>query len=66
MSKKDYVKFAEIIKEARTMKGSAILDYVTTEIAKTFRNDNSAFRPVQFFTACGYDLQEADRMRAQL
>ena len=69
MSRKDYIKFAEIFKVALSDNDtdlSIVLDKLVYEVAKVFHYDNPAFRPYQFFQACGYSKVQAGHMEARI
>ena len=71
MSKKDYVKFAAIFKDALESgedqeHTEAVLDRVIFEFTKVFHYDNAAFRPYQFLEACGYSKVQAGQMASRI
>jgi hypothetical protein len=72
MSKKDYVKFAAILGEAHGKCSidnpgeCAAVNTIIFETARVFHFDNAAFRPYQFFQACGYDKETAGKMEARV
>jgi hypothetical protein len=64
MSRKDYQEMAAIV---ASMPDKAPANYyVAIKTARMFKNDNSAFRPVQYFTACGFTVEQAGEMAAKL
>jgi hypothetical protein len=76
MTKKDYIVFANAFKDAlgkecfdRHPKAHVDIETVDNLVltcARIFKSDNPAFRPVQFFTACGYSTVQAGYMAAKL
>ena len=55
MSKKDYIRIAKVMQAVRKFIGGRIqpqMDYVETELATIFREDNPAFDEVRFLKAC--------------
>jgi hypothetical protein len=55
MSKKDYVRIAKVMQAARKFTDGKIkpeMDYIETELAALFREDNPAFDAVRFLKAC--------------
>jgi hypothetical protein len=73
MSKKDYVKFADVFKHALETaedrsgtETGEILDTLIFECTKVFHYDNAAFRPYQFLEACGYSKVQAGQMAARI
>jgi hypothetical protein len=70
MSKKDYIKFAAMFKEILEkydddLVRPAPLDYIF-QASKIFHYDNPAFRPYQFFEACGIDKNTARFLHAKI
>lgn len=65
MSRKDYVKFAEIIKDVEggchldNPREVAAVHEIMLKMARTLKADNPNFRPVQFFMACGQSAEGA-------
>ena len=68
MSRKDYVKFADMLKEAHgncsidNPGECAAVNTIAFETAKIFHVDNPAFDPYRFFIACGYGKETAASM----
>lgn len=76
MTKKHYIAFAAVFKDtlesierlplkSRDEAQNAI-DRLILESAKIMQHDNSAFRPVQFLSACGYSAVQAFAMMAKI
>lgn len=55
MTKKDYVKIASVIKEARDMsrdnEEKMLVRHIITELIKVFKDDNPLFNSVKFESA---------------
>jgi hypothetical protein len=72
VSKKDYIKFAEMFAEEHgncsidNPAECAAVNTIVFKTAKIFHYDNPAFRPYQFFQACGYGKEEAGTMEARI
>jgi len=73
MTKKDYVKFAAVFKEAlekaEDVSGTEtqeIVDRIVLECTKIMHYDNPAFRPYQFLEACGYSKVAAGQMSSRI
>jgi hypothetical protein len=73
MTRKDYVKFADLFKEnlekAEERSGTEtqeIVDSIVFGCAKIFHYDNPNFRPYQFFEACGYSKVTAGQMYSRI
>lgn len=65
MSRKDYVRFADMLKEEHgkceidNVGECAAVNTIVFETAKIFHIDNPAFDPYRFFIACGYGKEAA-------
>lgn len=59
MSKKDYIKFAMVIKNYREIYTSEsekrLLGCLSLQLVKIFQADNSLFDRKRFLAACGYE-----------
>ena len=64
MSRKDYQEMAAIVASMPTKADASY--YVAIKTARMFKNDNPNFRPVQYFTACGFTTEQAGEMTAKL
>ena len=57
MTKKDYKKVSEILKNARAVTQQKQLDeplrYITIQLAHMFKDDNTLFSYEKFYAACG-------------
>jgi hypothetical protein len=62
MSKKDYIKFAAMFMDIKSIDSWKTWESCVLGTAKIFRSDNAAFRPFQFFTACGIETEHAGKM----
>ena len=66
MTRKDYRAFAEIFSDLKVeTKDSRYVigrDQMMVRMARIFKADNPAFRPVQFFIAAGHTSDEAGHL----
>lgn len=64
MSRKDYVKFAEMLKwawqECNLKEEFELLEYLADELCLIFTRDNPSFNPQRFIEACQFTEGDKD------
>jgi hypothetical protein len=58
MTRKDYVAFAQIVKELNEFRYDNVMVVAAMKMARLFAQDNDRFESVRFFDACGINAEQ--------
>jgi len=59
MTRKDYVAFAQIVKELNEFRYDNVMVVAAAKMARLFAQDNDRFDAERFFDACGINAEHA-------